>query len=109
MLAQRAGAPAEPRDAEHNLWGLPVDRLRYTIFSWQRVTPWSGRTCDMTRLVLASASPGRRKVLRQAGIDPLVIVSGSTRTPSSRRLTRATPGDVMTALAAAKAEAVAQT
>ena len=30
----------------------------------------------MTRLVLASASTGRRKVLRQAGIDPLVIVSG---------------------------------
>jgi septum formation protein len=29
----------------------------------------------MTRLVLASASSGRRKVLRQAGIDPLVIVS----------------------------------
>ena len=29
----------------------------------------------MTRLVLASASAGRRKVLRQAGIDPLVIVS----------------------------------
>ena len=30
----------------------------------------------MTRVVLASASPGRRKVLRQAGIDPLVVVSG---------------------------------
>ncbi|MGZ5394360.1 MAG: Maf family protein [Mycobacterium sp.] len=29
----------------------------------------------MTRLVLASASSGRRKVLRQAGIDPLVVVS----------------------------------
>jgi septum formation protein len=29
----------------------------------------------MTRFVLASASAGRRKVLRQAGIDPLVIVS----------------------------------
>ncbi|MGZ5377777.1 MAG: Maf family protein [Mycobacterium sp.] len=29
----------------------------------------------MTRFVLASASSGRRKVLRQAGIDPLVIVS----------------------------------
>jgi septum formation protein len=29
----------------------------------------------MTRLVLASASAGRRKVLRQAGIDPLVVVS----------------------------------
>lgn len=30
----------------------------------------------MTRLVLGSASPGRLKVLRQAGIDPLVVVSG---------------------------------
>ena len=30
----------------------------------------------MTRVVLGSASPGRRKVLRQAGIDPLVVVSG---------------------------------
>ena len=30
----------------------------------------------MTRLVLGSASPGRLKVLRQAGIDPLVLVSG---------------------------------
>lgn len=29
----------------------------------------------MTRFVLASASAGRRKVLRQAGIDPLVMVS----------------------------------
>ncbi len=29
----------------------------------------------MPRFVLASASAGRRKVLRQAGIDPLVIVS----------------------------------
>lgn len=29
----------------------------------------------MTRFVLASASSGRRKVLRQAGIDPLVLVS----------------------------------
>ena len=30
----------------------------------------------MTRMVLGSASPGRLKVLRQAGIDPLVVVSG---------------------------------
>ncbi|MCV7037246.1 septum formation inhibitor Maf [Mycolicibacterium moriokaense] len=61
----------------------------------------------MTRFVLASASPGRRKVLRQAGIDPLVIVSGvdedavmATLDPS------ATPTEVTTALALAKAEAV---
>ena len=30
----------------------------------------------MTRLVLGSASEGRRRVLRQAGVDPLVVVSG---------------------------------
>ena len=38
VLASASGAPAEPREAEENLWGHPVDRLRYTTFSWQRVT-----------------------------------------------------------------------
>lgn len=38
VLASGAGAPAEPREAEQNLWGHPVDRLRYNVFSWQRVT-----------------------------------------------------------------------
>ena len=38
VLASGSGAPAEPREAEENLWGHPVDRLRYTTFSWQRVT-----------------------------------------------------------------------
>jgi septum formation protein len=62
----------------------------------------------MTRLVLASASPGRRKVLRQAGIDPLVIVSGVDEDAVVAGLDpQATPGDVTTALAAAKADAVA--
>ena len=62
----------------------------------------------MTRLVLASASPGRRKVLRQAGIDPLVVVSGVDEDAVVARLDPDTaPGDVTTALAAAKADAVA--
>ncbi|MBP1819915.1 septum formation inhibitor Maf [Mycobacterium sp. OAE908] len=62
----------------------------------------------MTRLVLASASPGRRKVLRQAGIDPLVIVSGVDEDAVVADLDPlATPGDVTTALATAKADAVA--
>jgi septum formation protein len=62
----------------------------------------------MTRLVLASASSGRRKVLRQAGIDPLVIVSGVDEDAVVAGLDpQATPGDVTTALAAAKADAVA--
>ena len=38
VLASASGAPAERREAEENLWGHPVDRLRYTTFSWQRVT-----------------------------------------------------------------------
>jgi Acyl-CoA carboxylase epsilon subunit len=38
VLAAASGAPAEPREQEENLWGHPVDRLRYASFSWQRVT-----------------------------------------------------------------------
>jgi hypothetical protein len=38
VLAAASGAPEEPREQEVNLWGHPVDRLRYTTFSWQRVT-----------------------------------------------------------------------
>jgi len=38
VLASGSGAPAEPREAEQNLWGHPVGRLRYDVFSWQRVT-----------------------------------------------------------------------
>jgi hypothetical protein len=38
VLGAASGSPAEPREAEQNLWGHPVDRLRYPIFSWQRVT-----------------------------------------------------------------------
>ena len=61
----------------------------------------------MTRLVLASASSGRRKVLRQAGIDPLVIVSGVDEDAVVAGLDPdSTPGHVTTALAAAKADAV---
>lgn len=61
----------------------------------------------MTRMVLASASSGRRKVLRQAGIDPLVVVSGVDEDAVVAHLDPdATPAHVTTALAAAKAEAV---
>ena len=38
VLASASSTPAEPREAEENLWGHPVDRLRYNVFSWQRVT-----------------------------------------------------------------------
>lgn len=64
----------------------------------------------MTRVVLASASPGRRKVLRQAGIDPLVVVSGVDEDAIIAGLAPgSTPDDVTTALATAKAESVADT
>lgn len=38
VLAAASGAPAEPREQEVNLWGHPVNRLRYSVFSWQRLT-----------------------------------------------------------------------
>jgi hypothetical protein len=38
VLASASGTPAQPREAEQNLWGHPVDRLRYASFSWQLVT-----------------------------------------------------------------------
>ena len=64
----------------------------------------------MTRIVLGSASPGRRKVLRQAGIDPLVVVSGIDEDAVIALLDpNASPADVTTALAIAKAERVAET
>jgi septum formation protein len=62
----------------------------------------------LTRVVLASASPGRLKVLRQAGIDPLVVVSGVDEDLVTAGLgSQASPGDVVCALARAKAEQVA--
>ena len=38
VLAAASGTPEEPREQEENLWGHPVDRLRYSVFSWQKVT-----------------------------------------------------------------------
>jgi septum formation protein len=62
----------------------------------------------MTRLVLGSASSGRLKVLRQAGIDPLVVVSGVDEDRVTARLgPDASPAEVVCALAQAKAEQVA--
>lgn len=62
----------------------------------------------MTQVVLGSASTGRLKVLRQAGIDPLVVVSGVDEDRLIADLgPKAPPGDVVCALARAKAEQVA--
>lgn len=61
----------------------------------------------MTRVVLGSASSGRLKVLRGAGIDPLVVVSGVDEDAVSARLgADAAPDAVVAALAEAKAAAV---
>lgn len=37
VLAGGGGAE-EPGPQELNLWGHPVDKLRYSVVSWQRVT-----------------------------------------------------------------------
>ena len=63
----------------------------------------------MTRVVLGSASTGRRRVLRSAGIDPLVIVSGVDEDAAIAELGAGPdPAAVVTALAEAKAQAVAR-
>jgi nucleoside triphosphate pyrophosphatase len=62
---------------------------------------------SVTRIVLASASPGRLKVLRQAGIDPMVVVSGVDEDAVIAGLRPdAAPGDVVCAVARAKADQV---
>ncbi|MFJ8755039.1 nucleoside triphosphate pyrophosphatase [Streptomyces sp. NPDC102441] len=62
----------------------------------------SGMTAQR-RLVLASASPARLGLLRQAGLAPEVIVSGV----DEDALTAPTPGELALVLAEAKAAAVA--
>lgn len=64
----------------------------------------------MTRLVLASASPARREVLRSAGIDPVVRVSDVDEDAVAAALPPDTaPEVVVVELARAKARSVAAT
>jgi septum formation protein len=58
-------------------------------------------------MVLASASPARLVVLRGAGIDPVVRVSGVDEHAVAAALPDAKPAELVTALARAKADAVA--
>ncbi|MCH9721819.1 MAG: acyl-CoA carboxylase subunit epsilon [Actinomycetia bacterium] len=38
VLTGLGGGAAHPGPQELNLWGHPVDKLRYPVTSWQRVT-----------------------------------------------------------------------
>lgn len=58
----------------------------------------------MTTLVLASASPARRTTLRQAGLDPVVIVSGVDES----QLVDLPPAELALGLAELKCTAVAR-
>jgi septum formation protein len=58
------------------------------------------------RLVLASASPARLAVLRAAGVEPVVRVSGVDEDAVAARLRDARPEELVAALAEAKAAAV---
>ena len=57
-------------------------------------------------MVLASASPARLAVLRAAGVEPVVEVSGVDEDAVAAALTDPSPADLVAALAAAKADAV---
>ncbi|CAM5427235.1 nucleoside triphosphate pyrophosphatase [Streptomyces abikoensis] len=60
-------------------------------------------TAQRRRLVLGSQSPARLGLLKAAGLDPEVLVSGV----DEDALTAATPGELARVLAEAKADAVA--
>lgn len=38
VLGSAGGGPVAPGPQDRNMWGHPVDKLRYPLFSWQRVT-----------------------------------------------------------------------
>jgi hypothetical protein len=38
VLGSLGGGAAELAQVERSRWGLPVDRLRYPVYSWQLVT-----------------------------------------------------------------------
>ena len=58
----------------------------------------------MTRLILASASPSRFRLLQSAGISPQVLVSGVDE--ESPEITALQPSEMVIALAILKAHTV---
>ena len=38
VLGGATGGGGEPGPPDNNRWGLPVDKLRYPVFSWQKIT-----------------------------------------------------------------------
>jgi Acyl-CoA carboxylase epsilon subunit len=38
VLGSAVGGRGEAAPPEHSRWGLPVDKLRYPVFSWQKIT-----------------------------------------------------------------------
>lgn len=58
------------------------------------------------RLILASQSPARLSVLRSAGIEPVVRVSGVDEDALVESLENPTPEETVVALSSAKAEAI---
>jgi acyl-CoA carboxylase epsilon subunit len=38
VLGSAAVGAGEPGQPEQTRWGLPVDKLRYPVFSWQKIT-----------------------------------------------------------------------
>jgi septum formation protein len=60
------------------------------------------------RVVLASASPARRAVLRAAGIDPLVEIADVDEEALLAAMPQASPAEKVTHLASAKATTVAR-
>ena len=64
----------------------------------------AARLDRVTQIVLASASPARLALLRSAGLDPKVIVSGV----DEEAVTADSPSELCLALARAKAAVVAR-